>query len=147
MKDKLSKIGDKKGKAPALNVGDEGFNRSALSLRSEPGIVVEGEFRGGDIKVGGGKDDPRPGDSKSFSRSVVEIGRDQGGGDDDANEGETSQRHLYPHPHVQTEGESSRKRRDVDGKRTDQADTSPRSDIGNKSLVPSTSRVGKSEST
>jgi len=134
------KIGDKsERKGP--NIGGEGFYRSALSSQSEPGIVVEGEFRGGGTKVGVGKDYPRPDDSQSVSRSVVGSGYDTGGSDDNADGGETS---LHPHPHLQAESGSSGEGRDVDGRRTDQADPPPQSDVGNE--TPSISR-GESEST
>ena len=148
MKDKLSKIGDKTDKTQGSASG-EGFDRSVLSLQSEPGIVVGGEFRGGDTKVSVGKDDPQPDDSRSVSRSAVGIGHDvQGGSDDKASGAETSQKHLHPHPHVQTEGGSSRERRDADGKRVDRADPPPRLDIVNvETSSLSISQGGESEST
>lgn len=141
MKIKLSKIGDRLEGRQA-DAGGQGFDRSALSLQSEPGIVVGGEFRGGDIKVGIGKEDPRPDDSRSISRSLVGIGHNQEGSDDKASEGETNQKLLHPHSHVQTEGGSSRERRDVDAEKVDRVDPSSRSDI-----TPSTSRAGGSEGT
>ena len=145
MKEKVSKIRNGRGKRRGNASGEES-DHPTLSSQSGPGILVEGES-GGDIEVGGGKDDPRPGDSKSVLRSAVEIRHGQGGSDDKAGEGEISQKHLHPHPHVQTEGESSQGGRDVDGKRTDQVDPPPLSDTGIKSPISSTSRVGESEST
>ena len=123
-KDKLSKIGHKLERG--ANVGDEEFARSALSLQSEPGIIVEGESRG-DIIVGKGKDNPQSDDSRSVSRSVVRIGHSQGGSDNRANE-EIDQKYLHPHLHVQTESGPSRESGDVDGKRTDQVIPLLRSD-------------------
>ena len=117
----MSKIRDGRGKRRD-NVGGKESDHPTSSLQPEPRIVVEGES-GGDIEVGGGKDDPQPGDSKSVSRSAVEIRHGQGGSDDKASEG------------------------DVDGKRTDQVDPPPPSDIRNKSPISSASRVGESEST
>ena len=122
MKTKLSKIGNRLERRQP-DAGGQGFDRSALSLQSEPGIVVGGECKGGDIKVGIGKEDPRPDDSRSISRSLVGMGHDQEGSDDKASEG------------------------DVDGKRTDQVDPPPPSDIRNKSPISSASRVGESKST
>jgi len=138
------KIGDKpERKGP--NIGGEGLSRSALSSQSEPGIVVEGEFRGGGTKVGVGKDDPRPDDSQSVSRSVVGTGHGLGGGDDNADRGKTS---LHPHPCVQAESGSSGEGGDAGGRRTDQADPPPQSDVGDEvTPTPSISRGGESQST
>ena len=72
MKGKLSKIGKRLERGSA-NVGGEGFDRSASSSQSEPVIVVGDEFRGGDIKDSGGKDDPQPDDSRFVSRSAVGV--------------------------------------------------------------------------
>jgi len=99
VKDKL-KIGGK-SERPGADVGGKKPYLSALSSQSEPGIVVEGEFRGGDIKTGAGKDDPRPGDSQSVScRSAVGTGRDLGESDDNAYGGETDQSRLHPQSHL-----------------------------------------------
>ena len=142
VKDKLSKIvhGPEKG----ANAGGEGSYRSALSLQSEPGIVVDGEFRGGDIKVSAGKEDPQPDGSRSVSRSALGVGES----DDKAGGGETSQKRIHLHPHIQAESGSSQGRRSVDGKQADKADPPPQPDIGNKTTpAPSISRGGESEST
>jgi len=146
VKNKLSRVKDKPERGGA-NVGGQGLSRSALSSQSEPGIAVEGGSRGGDIKVGVGKDDPRPDDSQSVSRSVVGTGHDLGGSDDNVNRGETGQKLLHPHPHTELEDGSSQERRDVEGKKADQVDPPPQSDIGNRTPTPSTSRGGESEST
>ena len=145
VKGKLSKMG-KRPERGSADAGSEGYDRSTLSSQSEPGIVVGGESRG-DIKLSGGKDDPRPDDSRSVSRSAVGIGHDQGGSDDKASGGETSQKGLHPHPHVQTDSGSSREMKDVEGKRVDKAILPPQSDIENSAPIPSTSRVGEPEST
>lgn len=121
MEDKLSKIGDRTERGRA-DVGGEGFDHSTLLLQSEPGVVVRGEFRGGDSKADIEGDDPRLGDSK-VSRSAVRIGHVQGGSDDKANGEET------------------------DGKGADRADPHPQSDIGNRTPTISTSQVGESEGT
>ena len=145
MKDKLSKIVHRPDKGGA-NAGGEGSYRSALSLQSEPGIVVDGEFRGGDIKVSTRKDDPQPDDSRSVSRSALGVGES----DDKAGGGETSQKRIHLHPHIQAESGSSQGRRSVDGKQADKADPPPQPDIGNKTTpAPSISRArgGESEST
>jgi len=60
VKDKLSKVRDKKAKGRADVGGEPGFNHSALSSQPETGIIVEGEFRGGDVKVSVVKDDSEP---------------------------------------------------------------------------------------
>jgi len=146
VKHKRSNIGDKP-EGGGANVGGEGLSSSALSSQSEPGIVVGDEFRGGDIKIGVGKNDPRPDDSQSVSRSAVVTGHDLGGSDDNANRGETSQTRLHPHPHTELEGGSSQERRDVEGKKADRVDPPPQSDIGNRTPTPSTSGGGESEST
>ena len=142
--DKLSRIVHKPERG-GTNVGG-GFYHSGLSSQSEPGIAGGG--LGGDIRVGGGKDDPRPDESLPVSRSAVEIGDDQGGSDDKTSGGEIGQKYLHPHPHVQAESRSSQERRDVDGKRTGRADLPPQSGIGNESTpTPSISRGGESKST
>ena len=143
VKDKLSKVGEK-GENRQPNTGGEGFNRSALSLQSEPGIVAGGEFREGDVEVSG-EGDPRPGDSPSVSRSAVGVGHDQGGSDEEAHGGETSQ-NLHPHPHVQAESGSSR---DVGGKRADRTDLPPaQPGVGSWSTsIPPVLRAGETEST
>ena len=105
------------------------------------------EFSGGDIKAGGGKDDPRPDDSRSVSRSAVGIGHGQEESDDKASGGENRQEGLHPHPHVQTDSGSIREMRDVGGKRVDQVDPPPQPGIENKTLTLSASRVGEPEST
>ena len=112
VKDKLSRIGHKTGKARP-NVVGEGFDHSTLSLQSEPAIAVEGEL-GGDIEVGAGTDDPGPDDSRPVSQPAVGIGHSQGVSDDKASRGEISQMDLHPHSHVQTESGSSRERREVE---------------------------------
>ena len=136
----LSKVGDR--------VGGKGFNRPALSSQSEPGIIVEGEFRGGDIKASVGQDDPRPGDSQSVShRSAVETRHDPGSDNNDYG-GETGQKRLHLHPRVRAESGSSQERRDVDGKRADQVNPPSQSDIGaGTTPAPSVSRGGESEGT
>ena len=139
VRDKLC-IGDKTTEGQA-NPGAGGFDHPTLSLQSEPGVIVGGEFRGGNTKVSVGKDDPQPGDLPSASQSVVGVGYGQGASGDKTS-GETSQKDLHPHPRVQTEGET----RDVDGKGADQSDL-PRSDAGNKTPAISTSRVEEPEST
>ena len=145
VKEKLSKIGDGADKRRA-DVGGEGFNRSALSFQSEPSIMVGGEF-GGDIEVGAGKDDPRPDDSWSFSRSAVGIGHGQGGDDDSAG-GEINQQHLHPRPHLQTESGSSRERTGSDGNGAGRANLPPQSDVGNAATpIPPISQDGETEST
>ena len=145
VKDKLSTIGDKTASGQADPSG-EGSDHPTLSLQSEPGVIVGGEFRGGDVKVSVGEDDPRPDDLHSVSRSVVGVGRGQGATDDKAS-GETSQRDLHPHPHVQTESGSSREAEDFDRERADQGDPPPQSDVGTKTPALSTSRAGEPEST
>ena len=143
MKDKLSKIVHRPEKGGA-NAGGDGSNRSALSSQSEPGSVVEGDLGGGGIKVGAEKDDPQPDDSRSVSRSALGVGES----DDKAGAGETSQKRLHLHPHIQAESGSSQGRRSVDGKQADKADPPPHSDIGNKTTpAPSISRGGESGST
>jgi len=146
VKGKLSKIGDKPESGGA-NVGGEGLYRSALSSQSEPGIAVGGGSKGDNTKVGVGKDDQRPVDSQSVSRSMVGTGYDLGGSDDNADGGETGQKRLHPHPHTELEGGSSQERRDVEGKKTDQVDPLPQSDIRNRTPTLSISRGGESEST
>ena len=106
---------------------------------------MEGEFRGGDIKVSKGKDDPQSDDSRSVSRSAVGIGRSQGGSDNKHSD-EIDKKYLHPHIQVQTESGSSRERRDVDGKRIDQVSPILRSDVGTGTHPPSTSRVGEADS-
>ena len=108
MKDKLSKIGDKTGKARPEVVGEES-DHPTLSLQSEPAITAEGEL-GGDIEDSPGAGDPGPDDSQPVSQPAVGIGHGQGGSDDKASGGETSQIDLHPHPHVQTESGSSGER-------------------------------------
>ena len=142
--DKLSRIVHKPERG-GTNVGG-GFYHSGVSSQSEPGIAGGG--LGGDIGVGGRKDDPRPDESLPVSRSAVEIGDYQGGSDDKTSGGEIDQKHLHPHPHVQVESGSSQKKRDVGGKRAGQANLLPQSGIGNESTpAPSISRGGKSEGT
>lgn len=146
-KEKLSPIFNRT-KRREVNVGGGGFNNSALSLRSEPGIVVGGEFEGGEVKIGTGGDDPRPENPLPMSRSAVEIGHDQGGSDDKVSGGEISQEYLHSHPHVQTGSGSGREREDTDGKRVDGADTlgTLQSGIGNAvTPIPSISRGGGTE--
>ena len=139
VKDKLSKIGDTESKR--TNSGGEGFNRSALSFQSEPGIVVEGEFRGEDIEVNAGKNDPQSDGSPSTSRSAVGTGHGQGGSDDTASGGEISQQHLQPHPYVHTGSGSGRERMDADGKSAGRANPPLQSDIGNAAMpIPSISQ-------
>ena len=140
VKDKLSCIGDK-----TANPGGGGFDHPTLSLQSEPGVIVGGEFRGGNIKVSVGKDDPRPEDLQSASRSVVGVGYGQGASDDKAR-GETSQGELRPHPRVETEGGYIGETRDVDIG-ADQGNLPPQSDLGNKTPALSTSRAEEPEST
>ena len=145
VKEKLSKIGDRLERRGA-DVGGDGLYRSPLSAQSEPGIV-EGQFRGGDIKVSVGKDDPQPGGSQSISRrSMVGTGRDLGGSDDTAHGGKSGQKFLHPDPPVQGESGSSGERRDVDGERVDQPDPPSQSDIGNRTPTPSVSQGRESES-
>ena len=146
MKDKLSKIVHRTEKGGA-NTGGEGSYRSALSVQSEPGIVVEGELGGGEIKVGVGKDDPQPDDVQSVSPSAEGISHDQGESDDKASGGETSKKHLHPHPHMQAESGSSQGRRSVDGQQADRADPPPQSDIEKSTPIPSILRGGVSEGT
>ena len=141
-KDKVAKIRDKIGRGRA-NLGDEEFNRSALSLQSEPGIVT-GDELAGDI----GGENARPDDSRFFSHSAVELGRDQGGSGDEANEGEASQKDLHPHSQVQTESGSNQGRGGVGETRVGQAHPPPQSYVGNvAALTPSNSQGGESEST
>lgn len=138
-KEKVSKIRDKIGKIRA-NAGDEGSYRSGLSSQSEPGVVVEGESRGGETKAGVGKDDSRPGDSVSVSRSAVGIGHDHGGSDDGTSGRETDQKGL--HPHLQAESGSSR------GKKVDRAHPLSQSNTGNETTPPpSIFQGGEAEST
>ena len=139
VKEKLSKIGDGTDKR-RVNVGGEGFNHSALSLQSEPGVVVGGEF-------GVGKDDLRPDDSRSVSQSVVGTGLGQGGSDDMAG-GEINQQHLHPRPYVQTGSGSGRERMDADGKRAGRANPPLQLDVGDAgTLIPSISRGSETKST
>ena len=129
MKDRLG-IGDRR-EGRAASVGGEGSDRPSLSLRSEPGTVLRGEVRGEDTRASGREDNPvpQPGDSGSIAR-----GRDPGRSDDHADEGETDQKR----PHVATE--------DLSGQgRTDQANTPPRSDVGNRTPTPPISQGGESE--
>ena len=143
VKDKLSSIGDKTARGQA-NLGGEGFDHPTFSLQSEPGVVVGGEFRG-NTKVSVGKDDPRPDNLQSVSRSAVGVGHGQGASEDEAS-GETNQKDLHPNPHVQTEGGSTREAEDVDREGADQGDPPLRSDVGNKTLTPSVSRIEEPES-
>jgi len=144
---KPPKIGDKPERG--ANVGGEELHRPASSSQSEPGIVVEGDSRGGGIKVSVGKDDPRPDDSQSVSRSVVGTGHNLGGSNDNANGGETGQKHLHPHPHTELEGGPSQEMGDVNGRKADRVDPAapPRSDVGKGTTTPSISRGVGSEST
>ena len=138
VKDKLSCIGDKTTEGQA-NPGGEGFDHPTLSLQSEPGVIVGGEFRGaGNIKVSVGQDDPRPDDLQSASRSVVGVEYSQGASDNKPGKG-TKQRDLR--------GGSIRETRDFDGKRADQGDPPPKSDVGKKTPALSTSRAEEPEST
>ena len=146
VKGKLSKI-RKRPERGSADAGGEGFNRSAPSSQSEPGIVVGGESSGGDVEASGREDDPRPDDSRSVSRSAVGVGHGQGESDDKTSGGEITQKYLHPHPHVQTGSGSGGEMRDVDGKRVDKLDPLPQSDIGNGTPTPSTSRVGEPGST
>ena len=147
VKRELSKIGDRPERRGA-NVGGEGTHRSALPSQSEPGIVVEGEFRGGDIRVGDGNDDPPLDNSRPISRSVAGAGCDLGRSDDNADGGETGQEGLHPHPHMELESGSSRERRDAGRNTADQLDPPPQSEVGSGTTrIPSVSRGGESEST
>jgi len=139
VKHRLSKIG-KKREGSVVNVGGEGFDRSALSLQSGADIVAEGEVRGEDSKAGGGENDPaiQPDDSKSVSRSVTGGGHDLGGSDNHVSEEETDQSGPHPHSHVGTETGSGREGRD-------QVDTPPQSDIRNRTPTPPILRGGESE--
>ena len=122
-KEKLSPIFNRT-KRQKVSVGGGGFNNSTLSLQSEPGIVVGGEFGGVDIKISTGKNDPRPENPPPMSRSAVEIGHDQGGSG------------------------SGQAREDPDRKGADRADTPDtlQSDIGNVAIpIPSISRGGEAE--
>jgi len=142
-KEKLSPIFKKRR---GVDVGGEEFDNPTLSLQSEPGIAVEGEFRGRGIKISTGKDNPRPDNPLPVSRSAVGIGHDQGGSDDSG--GETSQRYLHLRPHVQTGSGSGREREDANGKGTGQSDLPLQSDIGNVvTPVISTLRSGGTGST
>ena len=142
VKDKLSRIGGRP------DIGGEGHSRSSLSAQSEPGILVGGEFRGGDIKISAGKNDPQPGGSQSVSRrSMVETGHGLGGSDDTASGAGSSQKFLHPHPPVQAESGSSGETRDIDGKKADQLDSPPQPDTGNKTPTPSVLQGEESEST
>ena len=142
-KDKLSRIIDKTEKRRA-NVGDEEFNRSALSLQSEPGIVAEDELTGG-IEVGVEQENLQPSDSQFVSHSAVEVGRDQSS--DEADGGETSQKHLHPHSHIQTESGSSQGREDASEIRAGQAHPPTQSEVGNVViLTPSNLQGRESES-
>ena len=145
VKDKLSCIGDKTTEGQA-NPGGGGFDHPTLSLQSEPGVVLGGEFRGGNIKVSVGKDDPRPDDLPSASRSVVGVEYGPGASGDKTS-GETSQKDLHPHPRVRTEGGSIGETRDVDGKGADQGDLPPRSGVRNKTPALSTPPVEEPEGT
>ena len=145
MKDRLPGVGDKTAREQA-NPGGEEFEHPTLSLQPEPGVIVGGEFREGNIKVSVGKDDPRPDDLPYALQSVVGVGRGQGASDDEANR-KINQRDLRPHPRGQTEGGSIRETRDVDGKRADQGGLHPRSGVRNKTPALSTSRVEEPEST
>ena len=73
MKGRLSGVGDKTAREQ-VDPGGEGFDHPTLSLQKEPGVIVGGEFGGGNIKVSVGKDDPRSGDLPSASQSVVGVG-------------------------------------------------------------------------
>ena len=81
VKDKLLCIGDKTTEGQA-NPGGGGFDHPTLSLQSEPGVIVGGEFRGRNIKVSIGEDDPQPGDLPSASQSVVGVRYGQGASGD-----------------------------------------------------------------
>ena len=144
-KDKVAKVRDKIGRGRA-NLGGEEFNRSALSLQSEPGIVTGDELTGG-IGVGIGEGNLRPDDSRFVSHSAVELGRGQGGSGGEAERGGTSQKDLHPHSHVQTESGSSQERGDVGETRAGKVHPPPRPDIGNAAtLTPSNPHGGESES-
>lgn len=147
-KDKLPQIG-KKGGESRTDIGHEGANLSTLSLQSEPAIVVESEL-GGDASVGVGNSDPLPDGSPSFSRSAVEIACSQGGSSIKADEGETSQKDLHPHSHVQTESQSSQERGDVDAEGTVQVNPPARSEShggDTATPTPSISQAGGYDST
>ena len=124
-KDKLLPIFDK-SKRREVNIGGEGSNRSALSLQSEPAIVVGSEL--GDIRAGIGADNLQPGGSRSVSRSAVEIGHDQG----EASGVGTSQKHLHPHSRVQTERRSGQERGGFDETRIPTPSTSRGGGSGSK---------------
>ena len=142
MKNKLSKIGDQPASG-GTSVGGEGSVRTALSLRSEPGITAEAGVGGGNSKVGGVEDDPRPGDSQSVSlRSVVGTGHDLGGSDDNVSGRETGQSRPYLQSNLQTESECIHEKRDAD-----RVDSPPQSNVGDRTPTPSISRGGESEST
>jgi len=132
MKERLG-IGDRR-EGRAASVGGGGSDRPSLSLRSEQGIVLRGEVRGEDSRAGGKEDNPvpRPGDSESITR-----GRDPGRSDGHADGGETGQKHLHLHPHVEVEGGPGRER-------GGQTDTPPRLDTGNRTPTP-ISRDGEYE--
>jgi len=134
----LSKIGKKRERG--VNVGDEGFDRSALSLQSGADIVAKGEVRGEDSEASGREDNPaaQPDDSKSMSPLVVGRGHGLGGSDGRVSEGETDQKGLQLDPHIGTKTGSGQEGRD-------QVDTPPQSDIRNRTPTPPILRGGESE--
>ena len=136
VKDKLSTVEDNTASRP----------QRRRARPPEPGVIVGGEFGGEDVKVSVGKDDPRPDDLQSVSRSAVGVGYGQGASDDKASR-ETSQKDLHPHPGVQTEGGSSRETKDVDREGADQGDLLPQSHVENKTPALPTPRAEEPEST
>ena len=144
-KDKLSKIGSST-KGRGTGVGSEGLDHSSLSLQSESAIIVGGEL-GEDTGVSVGNDDPRPDDSLSVSRSMVELEREPGGGDDYSARRERGQKGLHSHAYERAGRGSGQGRESAGGKEAGQVDP-PRSesDIG-RTLTPSILQDGESEST
>ena len=145
-KDKLSKI-ENRIKRQGANVGGERFDRSTLSLQSEPAIGVE-DKPGEDIRVGVGKGDPRPDDSLSVSRSMAELEREPGGSDGYTARRERDQKGLHPHAYERAGSGPSQERGCVCREGAGQVDP-PRSEsnIGRRTPTPSVLQDSESEST
>lgn len=143
-KNKPSTSEDRPGGRRAIT-RDEGFNRSTLSIQSEPPIEWAGEL-GGDVRAGVGNDDLELGDLRSVSRSLVGRAPGQRRSDDYGDRQERGQRGPHPEAYLQGRGEPSRGRRNVDGKRVNQS-TPPLSDPDTRRKIPTSSISRGLEST
>jgi len=134
MKHGLSRIGDKLERR-GLDAG-EGFDRSVLSLRSEPGVMAEGEIGEGSKTGEEGNPVLHPGDPESVLQSAVGRGHDLGGNDHHGNGGETDQSEPHLDPRADAESGSCQEE-------SDQA--APRLDVGGRTPTPPILRGGGSE--